>query len=56
MLVPVCMYARVQRGVEVIMFGGEYSDISNDKVYVYNHLYRFNTDKQRWTQIVSPKG
>jgi hypothetical protein len=38
------------------MFGGEHSDIKSDKVYVYNHLYRFNTDKQRWTQVVSPKG
>jgi hypothetical protein len=45
-----------QRGSEIIMFGGEFNDPVKDKVYVYNHLYRFNTDKQRWSQVVAPKG
>lgn len=45
-----------QRGAEVILFGGEFSDHTRDKVYVYNHLYRFNADKQRWSQVVAPHG
>lgn len=43
----------LQRGNELIMYGGEFSDHTRDKVYVYKGLYRFNTDKQRWTQIVN---
>eukprot|EP00878_Enallax_costatus_P020083 GHUV01021214.1.p1 GENE.GHUV01021214.1~~GHUV01021214.1.p1 ORF type:complete len:137 (+),score=39.61 GHUV01021214.1:428-838(+) len=42
-----------QRGSEIIMYGGEFSDHTRDKVYVYKDIYRFNTDKQRWTQIIS---
>eukprot|EP00879_Flechtneria_rotunda_P020276 GHRR01021324.1.p1 GENE.GHRR01021324.1~~GHRR01021324.1.p1 ORF type:complete len:137 (+),score=25.57 GHRR01021324.1:1501-1911(+) len=42
-----------QRGSEIILFGGEYSDHHRDKVYVYKDLYRFNTDKQRWAQVIS---
>jgi hypothetical protein len=46
----------VQRGTEIILFGGERADVASGKVYCYNHLYRFATDKQRWTQVVAPKG
>jgi hypothetical protein len=42
-----------QRGTDVIMFGGEFSDHVKDKVYVYKDLYKFSTDKQRWSQVVT---
>eukprot|EP00882_Tetradesmus_deserticola_P027133 GHRQ01030000.1.p1 GENE.GHRQ01030000.1~~GHRQ01030000.1.p1 ORF type:complete len:390 (+),score=173.56 GHRQ01030000.1:29-1171(+) len=42
-----------QRGTDIIMFGGEFSDHVKDKVYVHKDLYRFSTDKQRWSQIVA---
>ncbi|KAF8055334.1 KLHDC4 [Scenedesmus sp. PABB004] len=41
------------RGSEIILFGGEWSDHVRGKVYVYKDLYRFNPDKQRWTQVLS---
>jgi hypothetical protein len=36
------------------MFGGEYTDLQKDKVYVNNDMYRFNTAKQRWTRVIAP--
>uniref|UniRef100_A0A383WDZ9 DUF4110 domain-containing protein n=1 Tax=Tetradesmus obliquus TaxID=3088 RepID=A0A383WDZ9_TETOB len=42
-----------QRGTDIIMFGGEFSDHVKDKVYVYKDLYKFSTDKQRWSQVVT---
>eukprot|EP00877_Chromochloris_zofingiensis_P007071 jgi/Chrzof1/2617/Cz11g22180.t1 len=39
---------------DVIMFGGEYSDLQTDKVYVNNDLYIFNCDKRKWTQVSCP--
>jgi hypothetical protein len=43
----------LQRGTDIIMFGGEFSDHTKDKVYVYKDLYKFSTDKQRWSQVVT---
>jgi hypothetical protein len=30
--------------------------VATGKVYVNNQLFRFNPDKQRWSQAVIPKG
>mmetsp|Transcript_35362 Transcript_35362/g.89532 ORF Transcript_35362/g.89532 Transcript_35362/m.89532 type:complete len:561 (-) Transcript_35362:2296-3978(-) len=40
---------------EIIMFGGEVTELESGKVRVYNDLYRYNTDKGRWTRVTSPK-
>lgn len=44
----------MQKVNDILMFGGECSDLRSGKVYVYNDLYRFSTDKQRWAKITSP--
>ena len=49
------------KGSEILMFGGECTDVATDKVYVYNDLYRFapaagGTSGGKWTRVVSPKG
>ncbi|GIL55654.1 hypothetical protein Vafri_11205 [Volvox africanus] len=44
------------RGSHVIMFGGEYVDVATDKTHVYKDLYRFDTDKRRWSRVDAPNG
>ncbi|GLI65322.1 hypothetical protein VaNZ11_008865 [Volvox africanus] len=44
------------RGSYVLMFGGEYVDVATDKTHVYKDLYRFDTDKRRWSRVDAPNG
>ena len=37
------------------MFGGECVDPVSGKVRVFNDLYRFNCDKEKWTKVLAPK-
>ncbi len=46
----------MQRVNEILMFGGEYTELTTDKVRVYNDLYIYNTDKGRWRKVTSPQG
>eukprot|EP00798_Chlamydomonas_sp_ICE-L_P018504 gene18504-25003_t len=39
---------------EILMFGGEYSDLDSGKISMFNDLYRYNCDRQRWTKVISP--
>ncbi|GAX74960.1 hypothetical protein CEUSTIGMA_g2406.t1 [Chlamydomonas eustigma] len=39
---------------EIIMFGGECVDPLSGKVRVFNDLYRFNCDKEKWTKVLAP--
>ena len=39
-----------------MVFGGEYEDQQDHRVYTYNDLYKFNCEKHRWTRIVAPNG
>ncbi|GMH39779.1 hypothetical protein BSKO_07677 [Bryopsis sp. KO-2023] len=43
-----------QRVPMTVVFGGEYEDLATGKVLMYNDLYKYNTDKDRWTKISSP--
>ncbi len=36
------------------MFGGEQVDPISGKVRVFNDLYRFNCDKEKWTKVLAP--
>ena len=44
----------LQKVNEIIMFGGECVDPISSKVRVFNDLYRFNCDKEKWTRVLSP--
>ncbi|PNW78421.1 hypothetical protein CHLRE_09g398200v5 [Chlamydomonas reinhardtii] len=44
------------RGSFLFLFGGEYVDVSTEKVNVYKDLYRFDVDKRKWSKIDSPNG
>lgn len=44
----------MQKVNEIIMFGGEYTELDSGKVRVYNDLYRYAADKQKWTKVISP--
>lgn len=44
----------MQKDSDVIMFGGEFLDTENDKMYVKNDLYRFHTADHSWSQIIAP--
>ncbi len=48
--------AHTQKVNDILLFGGEYTELTSGKVRVYNDLYVFHADKQRWTQVVSPNG
>mmetsp|Transcript_4365 Transcript_4365/g.11848 ORF Transcript_4365/g.11848 Transcript_4365/m.11848 type:complete len:564 (-) Transcript_4365:268-1959(-) len=39
---------------EIIMFGGEMTELETGKVRVYNDLYRFDVGKQRWSRVCNP--
>ncbi|KAF5841296.1 hypothetical protein DUNSADRAFT_13569 [Dunaliella salina] len=39
---------------EIIMFGGEMTELETGKVRVYNDLYRFDVSKQRWSKVCNP--
>ena len=45
---------RPQRSSDIFLFGGEYADLATGKVHVYRDLYRFNTDKAKWSRISAP--
>jgi hypothetical protein len=45
-----------QKGSEVILFGGEFTALSSDKVYVNNQLYRYDLERRRWAQVAAPQG
>lgn len=55
-MLPLCpiLCVVLQKVNEVIMFGGEFTELETGKVRVYNDLYRFNTDKQKWSRVTSP--
>lgn len=46
--------AGLQKVNEIIMFGGECVDPLSGKVRVFNDLYRFNCDKEKWTRVLAP--
>ncbi|KIZ00809.1 Kelch domain-containing protein 4 [Monoraphidium neglectum] len=39
---------------ELILFGGEYTDLTTGKVHVNADLYRFDVDKAKWTRVKAP--
>ncbi len=46
----------LQKDSDVILFGGEFLDVENDKMYVKSELYRFHTSNSSWTKITIPNG
>lgn len=44
-----------QRVATTFIFGGEYENPATGKVAMYNDLYKYNNEKDRWTRITSPK-
>jgi hypothetical protein len=42
------------KATELILFGGEYTDLVSGKVLVNADLYRFDCDKAKWTRIRAP--
>lgn len=46
----------LQKDSDVILFGGEFLDVENDKMYVKSELYRFHTADFSWTKITVPNG
>ncbi|CAD7702273.1 unnamed protein product [Ostreobium quekettii] len=49
-------YTAVQseRGNNVVIFGGECEDLDTGRMRMYNDLYIYKCDKDRWTRITSP--
>lgn len=44
----------LQKVNDLLLFGGEYSELASGKVTMFNDFYRFSTDKQRWSRVCSP--
>jgi hypothetical protein len=42
------------KATELILFGGEYTDLGTGKVHVNADLYRFDCDKAKWARVRAP--
>lgn len=56
MVSQITCYATLQKESDIILFGGEFLDIDNDKMYVKSELYRFHTADFTWTKLTIPNG
>ena len=41
---------------DIYLFGGEFFDGAADKQYTFADLYRYQTSRNMWSRIISPKG
>jgi hypothetical protein len=43
-----------QKVNDIIVYGGEYCELDSGRVHVYGDLFRFNTDKKKWSKVTCP--